>query len=144
MDLGQLEDLAHNASIMISDENNRTAHPSTVQEISWPENRGPVNSQNLEGLKKRHPFLNEYSDSTLSSISLDTLLKLESTSIKLKSLEKMRATEEKLAANRDALMVTEISVRGEWTKDSQFFMRVGFFQEWAARLQRCGRGGGNT
>ena len=107
MDQGQLDDLALNASILITDENNRV-----LQGVPDPGSyKGQLNSQNIEGLKKRHPFLNEYADSTLASISLDTLLKLESTSIKLKSLEKTRALEEKLAANRDALADTEINVQ---------------------------------
>ena len=72
---------------------------------------GTVTSRDLEGLKKRHAFLAEYSDNTLTSLPLETVLKLESTSIKLRNLEKSRATEEKLAANRDSLGNTVIQVQ---------------------------------
>ena len=68
--------------------------------------------QDLDSLRKRHIFLNEYSDSILRSFPLETFLKLESTSIKLKTLDKARATEDRLAANRDALINTDIQVKG--------------------------------
>ncbi len=107
---GQLEDLAHNASVFVLDENLRAGvQLNTTQDPG--STKSSLHSTNLESLRKRHAFLNEYDDSTLASISLDTLLKLESTSIKLKSLEKTRALEEKLAANRDALVSTEILVK---------------------------------
>lgn len=60
----------------------------------------------LVGLKKRHTFLNEYSDEMLKNTSLETLLKLESTSIKLKNLENSKAAEDKLSYNRDNLVST--------------------------------------
>jgi hypothetical protein len=86
---------------------------------------------NLENLKKRHPFLNEYSDEVLQSTSLDTLLKLESTSIKLKNLENAKASEDKLSQNRDNLEETEYKVTAgidnRWSSlhDSRFLPGMG-------------------
>jgi hypothetical protein len=56
----------------------------------------------------------------LSSTPIETLLKLESTSIKLRNLEKSKETEEKLAMNRDSLEDTVRMVGGgednRWSK----------------------------
>lgn len=69
-----------------------------------------LDKNNLAVLRRRHAFLNEYSDQMLVNTPIETLLKLENTSIKLKNLEKARDVEERLAANREALMTTEILV----------------------------------
>ena len=65
----------------------------------------------LDVLRKRHAFLNEYPDSMLVNTPIETLLKLESTSIKLKNLERAKDAEDKLAFNREALMTTEFKVK---------------------------------
>lgn len=84
--------------------------------------RGPVTAMrvSLDSLKKRHTFLNAYTSETLSAFPLETLLKLEATSIKLKNLEAGKAAEVKLAANRDNLVDTVYKVQaGEdnrWTE----------------------------
>ncbi len=64
----------------------------------------------MASLKQRHSFLNAYSDETLAAFPLETLLKLEATSIKLKNLEQGKAAEVKLAANRDSLVDTVYKV----------------------------------
>lgn len=90
-----------------------------------------LGDSNLEGLKKRHTFLNEYSDDVLKNTPLETLLKLESTSIKLKNLENDKASEDKLARNRDSLADTEYKVTAgvdnRWTKlhESRFLPGMG-------------------
>ncbi len=65
----------------------------------------------LEVLKRRHSFLSEYSDEVLGRTPIETLLKLEATSIKLKNLEKSRHVEDRLAANREGLSKTRIEVQ---------------------------------
>ncbi len=65
----------------------------------------------IQVLKRRHVFLNEYSDEVLSKTPIETLLKLEATSIKLKNLEKSRHVEDRLAANREGLTSTRIAVQ---------------------------------
>ena len=69
-----------------------------------------LDSSKLDSLRKRHSFLNEYSDGVLASTPIETLLKLESTSIKLQNLERGNNVDEKLAANRDNLESTNIRV----------------------------------
>jgi hypothetical protein len=64
----------------------------------------------LGSTKKKFSFLAEYSDEFISKNRLDTIIKLESTALRLKEAEKGRSTEEKLAMNRDELAATTIRV----------------------------------
>ena len=84
---------------------------SRQQHIQDPGSRwAGLDSSNLDSLKKRHAFLNEYSDEVLATTPLETLLKLETTSIKLHNMEKGNNVDEKLAANRDNLENNNIKV----------------------------------
>ncbi len=67
-------------------------------------------STDLDSIKKKFSFLAEYIDEFISKNGLDTIIKLESTTLRLKEAEKGRATEEKLALNRDELAATTIKV----------------------------------
>jgi hypothetical protein len=69
----------------------------------------PANTD-LESIKKKFSLLSEYTDQFISKNGLDTIIKLESTALRLKEAEKGRATEEKLALNRDELAATTIKV----------------------------------
>ena len=95
---------------MVEDENSRTHNMTAFKGPATRTTSTTVTAQDLESLKKRHAFLAEYPDSTLVSLPLEMVLKLETTSIKLKNLEKSRATEDKLAANRDSLCSAELTV----------------------------------
>jgi hypothetical protein len=64
----------------------------------------------LDCIKKKFSFLAKYTDEFISKNGLDTIIKLESTALRLKEAEKGRATEEKLALNRDELAATTIRV----------------------------------
>jgi len=110
LDNGQLVDLTGDAIGLVLEEN-RFGGSAAADPGRDSRSGVLVSSTVMEGLKKRHPFLREYSDEELSKYSMETVLKLEATSIKLKNLEKSRSIEEKLAANRDALHETEIQVK---------------------------------
>ena len=105
-----LEDNLRQAEELLLEEREHTG--VSFSQVADPGLRaGLLDKSHLELLRKRHPFLNEYSDSMLISTPIDTLLKLENTSIKLKNLEKARDVEEKLATNREALGSNKIQVR---------------------------------
>ena len=115
MNEGELGEAAANATTAINDEISRSHH------VTDPgAGRPSLMIPHLASLKRRHEFLNEYSDEVLSSTPIDTLLKLESTSIKLRNLERGEGTDEKLSANRDNLVTTITTVvAGEdnrWSK----------------------------
>ena len=115
MNEGEFGGATANAVAAINDEMSRSHH------VSDPGAAKPsLLLPHLASLKRRHEFLNEYSDEILSTTPIDTLLKLESTSIKLRNLERGEGTDDKLAANRDSLDTTITTVAaGEdnsWTK----------------------------
>jgi len=64
----------------------------------------------MESLKRRHAFLKEYDDEVLATTPLSVLVKLESTSLKLKNVEKQKDAEDKLTSNRDSLGEDKIMV----------------------------------
>ncbi len=100
------------ATLYANDENDRVpVNGGMAGDHDGQEAGFKISDHDLDNLKKRHPFLVEYSDTMLRSYPIETLLKLESTSIKLKNLEKSRAAEERLAVNRDSLVDTLIKVK---------------------------------
>jgi len=103
-----LAEMIEAATGAVIEENSRTGEGIGD---SAPHNSGRLRVSDLSSLRKRHPFLANYSDELLEKYPIETLIKLESTSIKLKNLEKARATEEKLAANRDSLMDTMYEIK---------------------------------
>ena len=60
----------------------------------------------VEAIKAKFPFLKEFSSSFITSHPLETLLKMETTSIKIQEFEKGKAASCKLAANRDNISST--------------------------------------
>jgi len=114
----EIEILEQAALTGINEELSRIPDPSQANSSS-----GTVD---MESLKKRHAFLNEYSDEDFKNFSLDTLIKLETTSLKLKNLELNKAAEAKLSNNRDQLEDTHYKIRegvdNRWTDihDSRF------------------------
>ena len=64
----------------------------------------------LEGIRSKFPFLREFSDSFVRSQPLETLLKMETTSIKVQEFENGKAASSKLAANRDRISSTFTAV----------------------------------
>jgi hypothetical protein len=64
----------------------------------------------LEGLRRKYNFLNEFSDAFIRSTPLEVLLKAELSSRKLQDLDRKRRAEEKLSANRDNLENLQVLV----------------------------------
>ena len=87
-------------------------HTAGFSSVPDPGRQGRnFDSSHLDILRRRHPFLNEYPDEMLTATPIDTLLKLEATSIKLKNLERAKDVEEKLAYNRESIMQNAVEVR---------------------------------
>ena len=138
------------AARFLNDENSRsrsnpTADPGSLQ----TGHQAILNISQLSSLRKRHTFLNEYSDELIISTPIDTLLKLESTSIKLKNLEKAKDIDDKLTSNRDSLPDTAIQIEqgtdNRWDKlhNSRFLPGMGgsAVKTWLKAREVMGRGG---
>ncbi len=57
----------------------------------------------LESLRKRLPFLADFSDDFIRTRPMDSILKIETTSLKIKQMEQARDHEDRLAMNKLAL-----------------------------------------
>ena len=69
-----------------------------------------MNLADIPAIKKKFAFLAEFSDSFIASHPLETLLKMETTAIKIQEYEKGKAASSKLASNRDAIASTYTQV----------------------------------
>lgn len=115
-----MEEIRRAAAALAADE---FAHSSTAGGIAPDPNSSNalfIDPTFLSCLRKRHAFLGEYSEAVLAGTPLEVLLKLESTSIKLKNLEKSKDSEDKLASNREALTTASVRIEGgvdnRWNK----------------------------
>jgi hypothetical protein len=104
-----IEEQLRIAEEALEDETNRSRAGFSSGPTLDPGADQPSNPD-LGSNKKKFSFLAEYSDEFISKNGLDTIIKLESTALRLKEAEKGRATEEKLAMNRDELAATTIRV----------------------------------
>jgi hypothetical protein len=104
-----IEEQLRIAEEALQDETNRSRAGFSSGPTPDPGVNQPSNPD-LGSIKKKFSFLAEYSDDFISKNGLDTIIKLESTALRLKEAEKGRATEEKLAMNRDELAATTIRV----------------------------------
>ena len=96
----------------------------------------------LEGIRVKFPFLQEFSDIFVRSQPLDTLLRMETTSIKVHEFEKSKAASSRLAANRDKISSTFTSVVAG--RDNQIPARGRLHcRETVAVCQGCTGGGGH-
>lgn len=67
-----------------------------------PSNR--ISARDLNVLKEKFPHLNDFSNEFLQSRTMEELLRIESTSLRINDAERSRETEDKLAANKSNLM----------------------------------------
>ena len=71
-----------------------------------------LSSDDLHTLKQRFPRLREFSDEFLRNRSMEELLRIESTSLKMKDAERRGDAEDKLALNKQNLAANVVQVAG--------------------------------
>jgi hypothetical protein len=84
-----------------------------------------ISLEDLAVLKGRFPHLADFSDSFLMSRTTDELLRIESTSMKLRDAERSRDVEDRLHANKTALATKTAEVMAGWTTGGIFSTRPG-------------------
>jgi hypothetical protein len=88
------------------DSRRRPSDPGAVHSRS----SGTIGAQDLATLKLRFPRLKEFSDEFLRARTMEELLKIESTSMKLKDAERRGDVEDKLSTNKQNLEANAIWV----------------------------------
>ncbi len=78
-----------------------------------------MTDSDLASLRKKSPFLADFSDQFVRSRPMESLLKIETTSMKIREMERTRDTDEKLSANKLALAQNVTNVKAgpdnRWT-----------------------------
>jgi len=69
-----------------------------------------LSNEDLESLRKRLPFLADFSDEFIRSRPMESILKIETTSLKIRQMEQSRDHEDRLASNKIALESSMTSV----------------------------------
>ena len=107
-----LQDIIVEAREGLQDESSRTRAGFTGQCTDPAMSRGSrVDPKDIEAMKSKFPFLKEFSDNFILSHSLESLLKMETTSIKIQEFERGKAASSKLASNRDNVTSTFTEVK---------------------------------
>lgn len=70
----------------------------------------PMENLGLENLKRKFPFLREYTDEFIRSTGVDVLIKAETASMKMKNFDQSRKAEEKLLCNRESMANVQYNV----------------------------------
>lgn len=108
MDCGDLADEIEHAEILIEEESSRTKTGSGCPDPGL-RSRG-MSEEDIKSLRRKHKFLEEFSDNFIRHNSIGDLMKIESTAIKIKEMEKNKDADDRLAANKSALPSTFVSV----------------------------------
>ena len=107
MEQAVLEEEVLHAEELLVEESSHTRQPSF---------RDPATAQSLiteadiRSLRKRHSFLEEFSDAFIRSTPIGDLMKIETTSLKMKELERAKDASDRLGANKAALASTFTAV----------------------------------
>jgi len=109
------------AEAYIEDEDDRgPASRGPTNARKRPLDTGAMSEADMASLKRKLPFLADFSDNFIRSQTTGDLLKMESTAIKLKMLERSTDHDDRLASNRMSLEDNGVILsRGEdnrWTK----------------------------
>jgi len=103
----------------------------------------------IKALRDKFPFLKDFSDNFIRSTKYSELLKTETTAIKISEFEKGRAASSRLAANRDKLQSSYVTVKegrdNRWDKlhEGRFLAGAGCLASklWLRARKVIGSGG---
>jgi hypothetical protein len=104
-----LEEEVDNASILMEDEwlhNQVSGRPGNQQQSS----KSSLSDADIKVLRGKHVFLCDFSDEFIRNTSIGDLMKIESTAMKARELERTKDADDKLALNKIALASTFTSV----------------------------------
>jgi hypothetical protein len=89
----------------LEDEEDRSGHGSSGQqgESKKSGHHSSILDGDLASLKRKFPWLADFSDTFIRGQSTEALLKMETTSMKMKMMERKQDFDEKLASNKKEL-----------------------------------------
>ena len=131
----ELEEVTAHAEELIVEEAARSRSPPSCPD---PGTRGRVMADSdISSLRKRHAFLEDFSDEFIRSTTVGDLMKIETTAVKLKEIERSKDASDRLALNKPWLPPSPRWPRVQ-TTDGPYFTLPGFFLGPAALQLGCG------
>jgi hypothetical protein len=76
-----------------------------------PVSNASITDGDLAAMRAKFPFLRDFSDNFITSTKPDSILKMETTTMKMKESERTRDADERLAANRADLGVSVKNIK---------------------------------
>ena len=107
MEQADLDEATDHAEELLVEEANHTRQPSFRDPAT---KQSLITEADIRSLFKRHTFLEEFSDSFIRSTPIGNLMKIETTSMKIRELERAKDASDKLVANKAALASTFTTV----------------------------------
>ena len=105
MDEEELQEEADHANILLAEEAARSrAHADCPD--PGARSRDRMSDSDIASLRRRHTFLEEFSDEFIRRTPVGDLMKIETTAIKLKEVERSKDASDRLAANKTAMAST--------------------------------------
>jgi hypothetical protein len=92
-----------------------------------------ISAEDLKVMREKFPQLNDFSEQFLQSRTLEELLRIESTSLRIRDSEKARETEERLAQNKAGLASKFYDVPAGRDNRWSSYILPGFCRAWLAR-----------
>jgi len=108
MEEDDLESTTHEAMALLKDEQARAGGNGIY--LGSITSNPTLSNEDLESLRKRLPFLADFSDEFIRSRPMESILKIETTSLKIRQMEQSRDHEDRLASNKNALESSMTSV----------------------------------
>jgi hypothetical protein len=100
MEQHELEDEIQHAASLIEEEAVRSrSHYAAPRSSS-------ITDDDISSLRRKHAFLADFSDEFIRGTPIGDLMKIESTALKMKEMERSKDADDRLAANKAALATT--------------------------------------
>jgi hypothetical protein len=111
MDSGELEHDIQQARLLLDEEASRSQSRGGHQGEGQLGRKQVLADEDISVLRRKHPFLAEFSDNFIRNTPIGDLMKIQSTAMKAGELEKAKDVDDRLAVNKSALASTFTTVR---------------------------------
>jgi hypothetical protein len=106
----EFEDDLRDARALMEEEATRSRRAGPSREPAQVIRGTALASDDIEVLRRKHPFLADFSDNFIRSTPIGDLMKIQSTALKAGELEKAKDADDRLAFNKTSLASTLIRV----------------------------------
>jgi hypothetical protein len=106
LDTSELEEDLRQARNLFEEENTRSRGPTGGHEPRQGPTNSSLSEDDISVLKRKHPFLAEFSDNFIRCTPIGDLMKIQSTAMKAGEIEKAKDADDRLAVNKASLAST--------------------------------------